>query len=145
LRENGKLTFQCSGYGYLPHPQWHYCFGNRVVTIIWHKHYWITFTWRWDWSEIITVAVEVLKVVGEQLIWLEFQSALIGVLQLMPLVNPTRCHPGYVPQQRCVLLSAIGGISGPLPRHLRPESGLLGLKSWESYLPTCDQRKFYRS
>lgn len=82
--------------------------------------------------EIMTVAVEVLKVVGEQLnLHFEFQQALIGGAAIdatgEPLPDETieMCL-----KSDAVLLAAIGGYKwDTLPRHLRPETGLLGLRA----------------
>src|ERR687886_2613549 len=82
--------------------------------------------------EIMAVAVDVLKALGEQLdIGFEFQEALIGgaAIDLMgePLPSDTleMCHNSHA-----VLLAAIGGYKwDTLPRHLRPETGLLGLRA----------------
>ncbi len=82
--------------------------------------------------EIIQVAVEVLKVVGEQLdLHFAFQQALIGGAAIdatgEPLPDATleMCL-----KSDAVLLAAIGGYKWDnLPRHLRPETGLLGLRA----------------
>jgi 3-isopropylmalate dehydrogenase len=82
--------------------------------------------------EIMAVAVDVLKTVGRQLnIEFEFVEALIGGAAIdatgVPLPEDTleKCR-----QSDAVLLAAIGGYKwDTLPRHLRPESGLLGLRS----------------
>lgn len=82
--------------------------------------------------EIITVAVEVLKVVGSQLdLHFEFQQALIGGAAIdatgepLPAATLEMCH-----NSDAVLLAAIGGYKwDSLPRHLRPETGLLGLRA----------------
>ncbi|PSB46650.1 3-isopropylmalate dehydrogenase [Cyanosarcina cf. burmensis CCALA 770] len=82
--------------------------------------------------EIIQVAVEVLKLVGEQLnIGFAFQEALIGGAAIdatgEPLPEKTLeiCR-----NSNAVLLAAIGGYKWDnLPRHQRPETGLLGLRS----------------
>ena len=82
--------------------------------------------------EIIQVAVEVLKVVGEQLhLRFEFQEALIGGAAIdaagepLPEATLQMCR-----QSDAVLLAAIGGYKwDTLPRHLRPETGLLGLRA----------------
>lgn len=83
-------------------------------------------------SEIIQVAQEVLKVVGEQLnLQFEFQQALIGgaaidaVGEPLPAETLEKCQ-----KSDAVLLAAIGGYKWDnLPRHLRPETGLLGLRA----------------
>lgn len=82
--------------------------------------------------EIIQVAQEVLKVVGEQLnLQFEFQQALIGgaaidaVGEPLPAETLEKCQ-----KSDAVLLAAIGGYKWDnLPRHLRPETGLLGLRA----------------
>jgi 3-isopropylmalate dehydrogenase len=82
--------------------------------------------------EIMAVAVDVLKAIGEQLdIGFEFQEALLGGAAIdatgEPLPSDTleMCH-----NSDAVLLAAIGGYKwDTLPRHLRPETGLLGLRS----------------
>ncbi|WP_250124016.1 3-isopropylmalate dehydrogenase [Chroococcidiopsis sp. CCMEE 29] len=82
--------------------------------------------------EIMTVAVEVLKVVGEQLnLHFEFQQALIGGAAIdatgEPLPDETM---EMCLKSDAVLLAAIGGYKwDTLPRHLRPETGLLGLRA----------------
>ncbi len=82
--------------------------------------------------EIMNVAVEVLKVVGKQLdLQFEFQQALIGGAAIdatgepLPAATLEMCR-----NSDAVLLAAIGGYKwDSLPRHLRPESGLLGLRA----------------
>ncbi len=82
--------------------------------------------------EIMQVAQEVLKVVGEQLnLQFEFQQALIGGAAIdatgepLPAETLEKCH-----KSDAVLLAAIGGYKWDnLPRHLRPETGLLGLRA----------------
>ncbi|MBD2098626.1 3-isopropylmalate dehydrogenase [Trichocoleus sp. FACHB-591] len=82
--------------------------------------------------EIMAVSVDVLKVVGQQLnLEFDFQSALIGGAAIdatgEPLPEETleTCR-----NSDAVLLAAIGGYKwDTLPRHLRPETGLLGLRS----------------
>jgi len=82
--------------------------------------------------EIITVTVEVLKVIGKQLnLSFEFQEALIGGAAIdstgepLPDATLATCR-----SSDAVLLAAIGGYQwDSLPRHLRPESGLLGLRA----------------
>ena len=82
--------------------------------------------------EIMAVTVEVLKVVGKQFdIQFNFQEALIGGAAIdqtgEPLPNQTleMCR-----QSDAVLLAAIGGYKWDnLPRHQRPETGLLGLRA----------------
>jgi 3-isopropylmalate dehydrogenase len=82
--------------------------------------------------EIMAVAVEVLKVVSEQeQLSLEFQTALIGGAayeatgEPLPAATLDACRASDG-----VLLAAIGGYQwDTLPRHLRPETGLLGLRA----------------
>jgi 3-isopropylmalate dehydrogenase len=80
----------------------------------------------------MAVTVDILKVVGQQQdLDFEFQEALIGGAALDAVGEP-------LPQQTleacqhsdAVLLAAIGGYQwDTLPRHLRPETGLLGLRA----------------
>jgi 3-isopropylmalate dehydrogenase len=82
--------------------------------------------------EIITVAVDVLKVVGEQLdIGFEFTEALIGGAAIDATGEPLPATTLEVCRNSdAVLLAAIGGYKwDTLPRHLRPETGLLGLRA----------------
>lgn len=82
--------------------------------------------------EIMAVTVDVLKAVGSRLnLTFEFQEALIGGIAIdeagSPLPEETlaQCR-----QSDAVLLAAIGGYKwDTLPRHLRPETGLLGLRA----------------
>lgn len=82
--------------------------------------------------EIIAVAVDVLKVVSKQVdLDFEFQSAPIGGAAIdatgepLPATTLEMCR-----NSDGVLLAAIGGYKwDSLPRHLRPESGLLGLRA----------------
>lgn len=82
--------------------------------------------------EIISVAVEVLKAVAAHAeVSFTFQEALIGGAAIdatgAPLPEETlqRCK-----ESDAVLLAAIGGYKwDSLPRHQRPETGLLGLRS----------------
>ncbi|PPS39922.1 3-isopropylmalate dehydrogenase [Chroococcidiopsis sp. TS-821] len=82
--------------------------------------------------EIMLVAVDVLKVVGKQLdIRFEFQEALIGGAAIdatgepLPPTTLEMCK-----NSDAVLLAAIGGYKWDnLPRHLRPETGLLALRA----------------
>lgn len=82
--------------------------------------------------EIMAVSVDVLKVVGQQLnLEFDFQSALIGGAAIdatgepLPQATLETCR-----NSDAVLLAAIGGYKwDTLPRHLRPETGLLGLRS----------------
>ncbi len=82
--------------------------------------------------EIMTVAVDVLKLVGKQLnLRFEFQQGLIGGAAIdatgepLPATTLEMCR-----SSDAVLLAAIGGYKwDSLPRHLRPESGLLALRA----------------
>jgi 3-isopropylmalate dehydrogenase len=82
--------------------------------------------------EILDVTVKVLQTVGQQLdLHFEFQEALIGGAAIdqvgSPLPDETlaQCR-----QSDAVLLAAIGGYKwDTLPRPLRPETGLLGLRA----------------
>jgi len=82
--------------------------------------------------EIMAVTVEVLKAIGQQMdLKFEFQDALIGGAAIdetgSPLPDETlkACK-----NSDAVLLAAIGGYKWDnLPRHQRPETGLLGLRS----------------
>ncbi|KAM3091986.1 3-isopropylmalate dehydrogenase [Phormidesmis sp. 146-35] len=82
--------------------------------------------------EIMAIAVNVLKVVGEQFDFtFKFQEALIGGAaidatgQPLPPETLETCK-----NSDAVLLAAIGGYKwDTLPRDLRPETGLLGLRS----------------
>lgn len=82
--------------------------------------------------EIMAVAQEVLQVVGKQLnIGFEFQEALMGGAAIdatgepLPQETLDKCR-----NSDAVLLAAIGGYKWDnLPRHLRPETGLLGLRA----------------
>lgn len=82
--------------------------------------------------EIMAVAVDVLKVVGTRIgIGFEFQEALIGGAAIdaegepLPAATLEMCR-----NSDAVLLAAIGGYKwDALPSHLRPESGLLGLRA----------------
>jgi 3-isopropylmalate dehydrogenase len=82
--------------------------------------------------EIMAVAVKVLKVVEKQLsLSFEFQEALIGGAAIdatgepLPAATLEMCR-----NSDAVLLAAIGGYKwDSLPRNLRPETGLLGLRA----------------
>jgi 3-isopropylmalate dehydrogenase len=82
--------------------------------------------------EIMAVAVEVLKVVGQKFdIQFQFQEALIGGAAIdatgepLPADTLDTCR-----SSDAVLLAAIGGYKwDSLPSHLRPEAGLLGLRA----------------
>lgn len=82
--------------------------------------------------EIMAVAVKVLNVVGEQLdISFEFTEALIGGAAIDTTGEPLPAKTLDVCRDSdAVLLAAIGGYKwDTLPRHLRPETGLLGLRA----------------
>lgn len=82
--------------------------------------------------EIMAVAVEVLQVIGRQFdLQFEFQSALLGGAAIdatgepLPAATIETCKASDA-----VLLAAIGAPQyDTLPRHLRPETGLLGIRS----------------
>ncbi|MEB3180924.1 MAG: 3-isopropylmalate dehydrogenase, partial [Nostocaceae cyanobacterium] len=82
--------------------------------------------------EIMAVAVDVLKVIGKQFdIDFAFQEALLGGAAIdatgepLPAVTLDTCR-----NSDAVLLAAIGGYKwDTLPRHQRPETGLLGLRA----------------
>ncbi|MEM8602548.1 MAG: 3-isopropylmalate dehydrogenase [Cyanobacteria bacterium P01_H01_bin.121] len=82
--------------------------------------------------EILAVTVDLLNTVGQKFdLAFEFQEALIGGAAIDQIRNPLpsetleRCQ-----QSDAVLLAAIGGYKwDSLPRHLRPETGLLGLRA----------------
>ncbi len=83
-------------------------------------------------TEIMAVAIDVLKAVGEQLdLSFEFQEALMGGAAIDAKGEPL--PPDTLEMCRnsdAVLLAAIGGYKwDTLPRHLRPETGLLGLRA----------------
>ncbi|PSN17344.1 3-isopropylmalate dehydrogenase [filamentous cyanobacterium CCP5] len=82
--------------------------------------------------EIITVAVSVLKRVGEQLdIQFEFKEALVGGAAIDATGNPLPDETlDTCKDSDAVLLAAIGGYKwDTLPSHQRPERGLLGLRA----------------
>ncbi len=82
--------------------------------------------------EIMAVAVDVLKVVGQQQnLTFEFNEALIGGAAIDAVENPLPKQTLEACQQSdAVLLAAIGGYKwDKMPRHLRPETGLLGLRA----------------
>ncbi|NJM64843.1 MAG: 3-isopropylmalate dehydrogenase [Acaryochloris sp. RU_4_1] len=82
--------------------------------------------------EIMAVAVDILKVVGQhQDLDFEFKEALIGGVALDAVGEPLPQETLELCQQSdAVLLAAIGGYKWDvLPRHLRPETGLLGLRA----------------
>lgn len=82
--------------------------------------------------EIMAVAVDVLKVIGQQFdLNFELKEALIGGAAIDAVGNPlpeetlTACKESHA-----VLLAAIGGYKwDSLPREMRPETGLLGLRA----------------
>ncbi len=81
--------------------------------------------------EILAVTVDVLKVIGQKFeINFDFQEALIGGAAIdatgepLPTKTLEKCR-----NSDAVLLAAIGGYKWDnLPRHQRPETGLLGLR-----------------
>ncbi|GAA6615435.1 3-isopropylmalate dehydrogenase [Scytonema sp. NUACC26] len=82
--------------------------------------------------EIIAVAVDVLKVVGQKFdIQFEFQEALIGGAAINATGEPLpKDSLEICRSSNAVLLAAIGGYKwDSLPSHLRPEAGLLGLRA----------------
>ncbi|XGV98012.1 MAG: 3-isopropylmalate dehydrogenase [Leptolyngbya sp. BL-A-14] len=82
--------------------------------------------------EIMAVAVDVLKVVGAQLdLSFEFQEALMGGAAIDAKGEPLPAETlDLCKNSDAVLLAAIGGYKwDTLPRHLRPETGLLGLRA----------------
>ena len=82
--------------------------------------------------EIMAIAVEVMQVVGKQLdLSFEFQEALLGGAAIeatgepLPAATVATCK-----NSDAVLLAAIGDFKyDTLPRHLRPETGLLGIRA----------------
>ncbi|NMG21469.1 3-isopropylmalate dehydrogenase [Brasilonema bromeliae] len=83
-------------------------------------------------SEIIAVAVNVLKVVGKKYnIQFEFTEALIGGAAIDATGEPLPADSLDICRNSdAVLLAAIGGYKwDSLPSHLRPEAGLLGLRA----------------
>jgi 3-isopropylmalate dehydrogenase len=82
--------------------------------------------------EIMAVAVDVLNAVGQQLdLTFDFREALVGGAAIdatgepLPEETLTACR-----DSDAVLLAAIGGYKWDnLPRHQRPETGLLGLRA----------------
>ncbi|MBD3882780.1 3-isopropylmalate dehydrogenase [Phormidium tenue FACHB-886] len=82
--------------------------------------------------EIMDVAVAVLKRVGEQLnLQFEFTEALMGGAAIDATGNPLPDETlSTCKASDAVLLAAIGGYKWDnLPRHQRPETGLLGLRA----------------
>jgi 3-isopropylmalate dehydrogenase len=82
--------------------------------------------------EIMAVAVDVLQIIGKQFdLSFEFTEALLGGAAIDATGEPL---PAETLHTCCnsdgVLLAAIGGYKWDnLPRHLRPETGLLGLRA----------------
>ncbi|HBB31600.1 MAG TPA: 3-isopropylmalate dehydrogenase [Cyanobacteria bacterium UBA8803] len=82
--------------------------------------------------EIMAVAVDVLKAVGAQLdIGFEFTEALMGGAAIDATGEPLPADTLELCRHSdAVLLAAIGGYKWDnLPRHQRPETGLLGLRA----------------
>lgn len=82
--------------------------------------------------EIMAVTVAILKQVGEQLgIGFTFQEALMGGAAIDETGNPLPdATLAACKDSDAVLLAAIGGYKWDnLPRHQRPETGLLGLRA----------------
>lgn len=82
--------------------------------------------------EIMSVTVDVLKEVGRQMdLGFEFQEALIGGAAIDATGSPLPEDTLKICRDSdAVLLAAIGGYKwDTLPRHQRPETGLLGLRA----------------
>jgi 3-isopropylmalate dehydrogenase len=82
--------------------------------------------------EIMAVTVDVLKAIGQKMdLRFEFQEALIGGAAIDETGSPLPNETLKVCQDSdAVLLAAIGGYKWDnLPRHQRPETGLLGLRA----------------
>jgi len=82
--------------------------------------------------EIMAVAVDVLNAIGKQLdIGFEFTEALMGGAAIDATGEPLPAQTLEICRKSdAVLLAAIGGYKWDnLPRHLRPETGLLGLRA----------------
>lgn len=82
--------------------------------------------------EIMAVAVEVLKTVGQQMhLTFDFQTALMGGAAIEATGKPLPPETIEVCRSSdAVLLAAIGAPKyDTLPRHLRPETGLLGIRA----------------
>jgi 3-isopropylmalate dehydrogenase len=82
--------------------------------------------------EIMAVAVDVLQVIGKQLdLTFAFQEALMGGAAIDAKGEPLPAETlELCKNSDAVLLAAIGGYKwDSLPRHLRPETGLLGLRA----------------
>jgi 3-isopropylmalate dehydrogenase len=82
--------------------------------------------------EIMAIAVQVLQVIGQQRdLTFEFQEALVGGAAIDATGEPLPAETLEKSKASdAVLLAAIGGYKwDSLPRHLRPETGLLGLRA----------------
>ncbi|WP_017718833.1 3-isopropylmalate dehydrogenase [Kamptonema formosum] len=82
--------------------------------------------------EIMAVAVDILKLVAQQLdLSFEFQDAPVGGVAIDATGNPLPDETLQICRNSdAVLLAAIGGYKwDSLPRHQRPETGLLGLRA----------------
>ena len=82
--------------------------------------------------EIMAVAVDILKLVAQQLdLSFEFQEAPVGGVAIDATGNPLPDETLQICRNSdAVLLAAIGGYKwDSLPRHQRPETGLLGLRA----------------
>lgn len=82
--------------------------------------------------EIMAVAVDVLNAIGKQLdVSFEFTEALMGGAAIDATGEPLPAQTLEICRKSdAVLLAAIGGYKWDnLPRNLRPETGLLGLRS----------------
>jgi 3-isopropylmalate dehydrogenase len=82
--------------------------------------------------EIMAIAVQVLQVIGQQCdLGFEFQEALMGGAAIDATGEPLPAETlEHCRASDAVLLAAIGGYQwDSLPRHLRPETGLLGLRA----------------
>ncbi|WP_013323298.1 3-isopropylmalate dehydrogenase [Gloeothece verrucosa] len=82
--------------------------------------------------EILAVTVDVLKVIGKQFdLNFEFTEALIGGAAIDATGNPLPEETLKICRNSdAVLLAAIGGYKWDnLPRHQRPETGLLGIRA----------------
>jgi 3-isopropylmalate dehydrogenase len=82
--------------------------------------------------EIMTVAVQVLKTVGAQFdLSFDFHEALLGGAAIDATGEPLPAETLIACKESdAILMASIGGYKWDnLPRHLRPESGLLALRS----------------
>ena len=82
--------------------------------------------------EILAVTVDVLKVIGKEFeLEFDFQEALIGGAAIDATGEPLPAETLEICRHSdAVLLAAIGGYKWDnLPRHQRPETGLLGLRA----------------